>query len=190
MSNNNNNIIIPPSLTRTTIPPALTTPHYKAVWRELENQNYGQDDECVQAAFSGDLELLRRLYEGGGGVKWNAQTCAYSTCQNQLECLRFAHEHGCPWDERTPAYAAEGGHLACLQYAHENGCPWDEVTCTFAAKNGHLACLQYARAHDCPWDKDECLAAIEVMIEVLGPTNYGGAERAATRAWILATNDE
>ena len=22
--------------------------------------------------------------------------------------------------------AAEGGHLECLKYAHEKGCPWDE----------------------------------------------------------------
>ena len=22
--------------------------------------------------------------------------------------------------------AAENGHLECLKYAHENGCPWDE----------------------------------------------------------------
>ena len=24
--------------------------------------------------------------------------------------------------------AAENGHLECLKYAHENGCPWNEWT--------------------------------------------------------------
>ena len=26
----------------------------------------------------------------------------------------------------------------CLKYAHENGCPWNEETCHYAAKKGHL----------------------------------------------------
>ena len=25
--------------------------------------------------------------------------------------------------------AAENGQLECLKYAHEHGCPWDEQTC-------------------------------------------------------------
>ena len=29
--------------------------------------------------------------------------------------------------------AAKGGHLDCLKYAHENGCPWDASTCSSAA---------------------------------------------------------
>ena len=28
--------------------------------------------------------------------------------------------------------AAKNGHLECLKYAHENGCPWDEDTCYHA----------------------------------------------------------
>ena len=50
------------------------------------------------------------------------------------------------------ANAAEGGHLECLKYAHENGCPWDEWTCSMAAFNGHLECLKYAHENGCPWD--------------------------------------
>ena len=30
---------------------------------------------------------------------------------------------GCPWDKWTCRAAAENGHLECLKYAHENGCP-------------------------------------------------------------------
>ena len=47
----------------------------------------------------------------------------------QLECLKYAHEHGCPWDEGRARAAAENGHLECLKYAREHGCPWDEWTC-------------------------------------------------------------
>ena len=44
------------------------------------------------------------------------------------------------------------GHLECLKYAHENGCPWNEDTCSNAAKNGHLECLKYLHENRCPWD--------------------------------------
>ena len=42
-------------------------------------------------------------------------------CRNDLECLKYAHENGCPWDKKTCSEAALNGHLECLQYAHENG---------------------------------------------------------------------
>ena len=45
-------------------------------------------------------------------------------------------------------YAAKKGHLNCLKYAHENGCPWDEDTCIIADKNGNLNCLKYAMKMD------------------------------------------
>jgi hypothetical protein len=35
---------------------------------------------------------------------------------------------------RVCSIAAKGGHLDCLQYAHEHGCPWDPATCFNAAK--------------------------------------------------------
>ena len=50
-----------------------------------------------------------------------------------LDCLKYAHENGCPWNENTCAKAATNGHLDCLKYAHENGCPWDRNTCYGAA---------------------------------------------------------
>ena len=49
------------------------------------------------------------------------------SCWNgRLECLKYAHEKGCPWDRLTCS-AAESGHLECLKYAHEKGCPWDRA---------------------------------------------------------------
>jgi hypothetical protein len=52
--------------------------------------------------------------------------------------------------KKTCSCAAENGHLECLKYAHEHGCPWNENTCLNAAENGHLECLKYAREHGCP----------------------------------------
>ncbi len=53
-------------------------------------------------------------------------------------------------DRDTCRFAAEKGHLDCLRYAHENGCPWDEYTCRGAVENGRLDCLHYAYENGCP----------------------------------------
>ena len=60
-----------------------------------------------------------------------------------LECLKYAHENGCPWDRWTCERAAKNAHLECLKYAHENGCSSDERACWNAALNGHLEFLKY-----------------------------------------------
>ena len=67
-------------------------------------------------------------------VRGMRYTCASAAGNGHLDCLKYAHENGCPWDENTCAKAAINGHLDCLKYAHENGCPWDENTCSNAAK--------------------------------------------------------
>lgn len=66
----------------------------------------------------------------------NDDACERAAMNGDLECLKYAHEHGCPWDEETCRLAATNGHLECLQYAHEHGCPLDETTCERAAEKG------------------------------------------------------
>ena len=73
-----------------------------------------------------------------------------AAANGQLECLKYAHEHGCPWDEETCSSAAQNGQLECLKYAHEHGCPWDERTCSAAKVSEEWACFGYARANGCP----------------------------------------
>ena len=72
-------------------------------------------------------------------------------------------ENGCD----TCANAAENGHLECLKYAHEHGCPWDEWTCESAAEKGHLECLKYACAHGCPGSDRYAEALNEVVVPVV-----------------------
>ena len=98
------------------------------------------------------------------GCENGCDTCFYAASNGHLECLKYAHEHGCPWDEKTCMDAADGGHLDCLKYAHENGCPWNTSTCSFAAKNGHLECLKYACAHGCPGSAPYVKALKEVVL--------------------------
>ncbi len=50
-----------------------------------------------------------------------------------------------PGMKTTCCAAARYENLDCLRYAHEIGCPWDETTCSAAARNGNLDCLRYSR---------------------------------------------
>ena len=61
--------------------------------------------------------------------------------------------------EDTCYNAAENGHLECLKYAHENGCPWDEQTFTNATSHvreseshifEQLKIMQYLFSKRCP----------------------------------------
>ena len=38
-------------------------------------------------------------------------------------------------------YAAENDNLECLKCAHDNDCPWNEKTCSYAARYGSSKCL-------------------------------------------------
>ena len=51
---------------------------------------------------------------------------------------------------KTCEYAAYNGHLECLKYAHENGCPLDEDTFENADFYEYLECLNYLIEKKCP----------------------------------------
>jgi hypothetical protein len=117
------------------------------------------DEEITKHAASNpritNLEFLTYIYQNAGG--WHPTTCETAASSGNLECLKYAHEHGCDWsgdgwDGVVCANAALDGHLSCLIYAHAHGCDWDEDTCTSAAIGDHLPCLEYAHTNGCPWD--------------------------------------
>jgi hypothetical protein len=94
------------------------------------------------------VECLAYAHEHG--CPWDARTCESAANFGRLDALRYAHEHGCPWDARTVNAAAERGKDSCLQYALACGCPADHTTCTRAAAST-LCCLILAHEHGCPW---------------------------------------
>jgi hypothetical protein len=90
-----------------------------------------------------------------------------------LDCLKYAHENGCPWPEAS-CYFLEfdeyyypnnnielDNHLKCLKYVHENGCPWSTKTCQFFAAFDCINCLKYAHENGCPWSTETCHSAWE-----------------------------
>lgn len=97
----------------------------------------------------GHLDCLRYAHENG--CPWDDKACTCAALRGRLECLRYAHQNGCAWTTYTCSNASARGQLACLQYAHQNGCPWDERTCWEASTRGHPECLRYALEQGCPF---------------------------------------
>ncbi len=117
---------------------------------------------CSRIAGNGHLDMLKFIhyYYKHNYTKemkadfdlWDYNTCVEAATYGHLDCLKYAHENGCPmtfW--RICDVAACGGHLKCLKYAHENGCNWKIQVTSNAALNDNLECLRYAHEHGCPW---------------------------------------
>lgn len=119
-----------------------------------------EDGTRVNITEGGYLDCL--VYAHEHGCPWNKHMCEAAAENGRLACLRYAHENGCPWDAATCTVAAQNGRLDCLMYAHENGCPWNAFTCATAALRGHLNCLMYAHENGCPWDEVTITNAIMV----------------------------
>ena len=64
----------------------------------------------------------------------------------RLDLLVEARVLGYPWNAYTCEFAASNGHLECLKYAHEHGCPWDEGTfedSVCAMSNGNMEVILF-----------------------------------------------
>ena len=120
------------------------------------------EETINEAVETGNLDILIDLHNKNRFcIYLNSNACSIAALNNQLACLKYLHENGCPWNENTCYNAAIFGHLDCLKYAHENGCPWDEDICSDTAYNGHLDCLKYAHENGCPWNQRTCDKAAE-----------------------------
>ena len=84
-----------------------------------------------------------------------------------LECLKYAHERGCPWDAKTCWYAAKYGHLECLKYAHERGCPWDAKTYLCAMSNGNMEVILFLIEREHPRTQSLRLTWEKVAMPIL-----------------------
>jgi len=130
----------------------------------VENANMAQYDgfrlqPCDHAADVGHIHCLKYYY-GLGKPWWSDMFYAASKAalNGHMNCMCFAHEHGCIWTYEATRGAAQNGHMDCLVYAHEHGAPMDvfPMATYFAAANGHLDCLKYVHKHGAPWDRQTC----------------------------------
>ena len=122
-----------------------------------ENKLELDEDTCKGAASGGFLEILK--WARKNNCPWNEETCNAAAKGGFTQVLKFARDNDCPWSDVTCSSAATGGHLSTLQFARKNGCTWDSVTCTKAATGGHFEVLKWARENGCPWNIYTCEGA-------------------------------
>ncbi len=146
------------------------------------------DEAFLEAIKAGDLQEIKRLrlecWTNGVNPDawWDAWTCRAAAEGDQLECLKYLHENGCPWDEWACTHAALWCHLECLKYLHENGCPLnidhilnegsqdiDENGCPWEDIEAYLkACM--GSPNKCPYQT--AMAALDEVKTGMPDSNY------------------
>ena len=63
--------------------------------------------------------------------------CCAAAGAGQLHALQFAMINGCPVNEVTAAWAVNNEQLQCLQFLREAGCPWHQRHKEIAEKLGY-----------------------------------------------------
>lgn len=119
-----------------------------------ENVRKCDEESCSNAAFEGQLKMLKIMHEGG--CPWDDETCAASARKGHLNCLKYAVENNCPLYPDTLVAAAHFGHLECFKYAYEHGCKLSKEISINAAGRGNLELLDYARDIGCEFPNDIC----------------------------------
>jgi len=140
---------------------------------------------CLEAAVSGNLEVLKWLREEG--CPWHEDLCN----EAGEKVVKWAVRNGCPFRiseikqavhnnyfgaakimyklmmaakpheiERVEEYYActvHCGNLRMLKWLRERGFPWDTTTSAGAVDN--LFVLKWLKEKGCPWDETTCTAA-------------------------------
>ena len=116
--------------------------------------------ECTPRMDIGVFEVLARAR-----VRLGREDVLSAADEGTFGMLKYARRERVRWRRvERASMPPSNGHLECLKYAHEHGCPWDEWTCRGAAENGHLECLKYACAHGCPGSAPYAKALNEVVL--------------------------
>ena len=154
--------------------------------KHLRTEGEQCDAKTMICALSSDgiacVEYLHTIT----GCPWLVGFCDSAVLFGRLDCLRYAHERGCPLNFSVLYYAAMCGNLSCLQYAHEHGCEWVDLITYAAVKSGSLDCLKYAHEHGCPWhDRTAQLALVTGQWRCLYYALCNGAEYCVLAALIL-----
>ena len=77
-------------------------------------------------------------------LDWDWQTLYNAVDQGHLECLQFAHIHGCHGAHHlVPTIAAARGYLNCLKWSFEMNIEMDQSAPTAAIIHGQLDCFQF-----------------------------------------------
>ena len=144
-----------------------------------ESLHHSMGDYLLISAFLGRFEMFRFLHQKGAVLvdlvctfaaaatdtahsnRGNEGVMEINSCiaSNALNCLRYAHDNGCPWKSDVCAQASSVGNLSALIYAIDHGCIPDKRAPFLSAKHGHLSCLMTLIEHACPFVGKDCITA-------------------------------
>jgi hypothetical protein len=137
---------------------SILTKHIECFKYAYENSALPrQIDPCLVAAKTGCVEVLEYMFISKQYkiYRESIKICRKAAANGHLECLKYAHEHGCHWNSTVCIAATKNGHLECLRYAHENGCPWSKklrwgmLDQRILVSREQINCLEYARNNGC-----------------------------------------
>lgn len=105
--------------------------------------------DCASAARWGSVECLAYVHQNGGTLD---NVVLNASLSGNLPCIQYvyAQQGFTAHDALSCGFMAHGGHFECLRFAHENGCPWDEYTLKNAFLYRQWSCFWYALTHGCP----------------------------------------
>ncbi|GFR41069.1 hypothetical protein Agub_g1709 [Astrephomene gubernaculifera] len=106
------------------------------------------------AAREGHLHVVVWLVETlGAALQLGTEVFSDAAYSGNLELLRWLRERGCPWDADAIAEAARSGCDEALEWLVEQVCPWpdDGLPYVEAARNNDLATLACLKRLGCPW---------------------------------------
>ena len=113
--------------------------------------------ECLKWAHENGCTVL--ITYGRSRIAWS---CTDTAAKNGLlDILKYLQQNNFPWDEYTMIHALHGGHLNCLKFAHESGCPWNSKLFDVAKArerrfwtDNRWDCVQYLIDSGCPQEKN------------------------------------
>ncbi len=180
--------------------------HFIPLAEEDEDEEkvmYNQDlKSCTMrdAIDQGGLDYMIKLYE------YNQQRNIYSwtfslnvveyiikKSSDNLDCLKFAVEHGCPVNQTALLFTVDNTNsdtLDCLKYLHQEcGLQFTESEfCIRAAKYNMIDHLIYAHEHGCPWDPLVCAHARMPMLQYVH--EHGCPWDASTLSYSIIRKDD
>ena len=106
--------------------------------------------ECELAANRGHLDTLKFLFESG--CRCNMVASWMCTMHDQVECLQYLHESGCPWDCTTQTYCKHNWTDSSI------ACPACTKAAIFYLRTASTNCLRaiylFERKGLCWYDQD------------------------------------
>jgi len=93
----------------------------------MENQfQYNPYFCCMTAIRKGRIQYLKYLLEHGCPIM---EECVHESIEYGVDYLKLFHEKGFTFDKQICLIASRKGNVECLRYAVEHGCPYDANEC-------------------------------------------------------------